>query len=678
MENLCGFLIGFVLVVVVGHFIWVAIAAMLGAVVGSTESARSPRPYRYCPACGAEPEPRDRDCPRCDLELDGRLAHELHRVHVAEREVKALLTHAQIDRETADTILQQLHVRGRSLQGLPTERPRARPVARPVAETVAPADAVEVVATPGAEAAAPTTEPDAEVSEPLPPVLAALEADEPAPLEPEPPEQLPPRRRGNFLEEHNILWGELVGGLLIVGCSIALVVTLRQTLEAIPYFRFLLSAAVTLALFGAGQYTLHRWKLTGTSRGMLVISMLLTPLTLLLLAAPFSEGTQGVTDIAVKIAALAAFVGVVRTSGRDLIGTEHLPGPIDRRWLLALAVVGAAGTQLLPANLASAWLSLACFVVACGATLGGLSWYHPSRREDPITDKSGTALLMFLGMAAFALVTAWGLYVVRDPASMATRLAALAVPLALAGVPVVEAGVLVLRRVTSAGLRTTGTAVALTGFATVTTGLALAWPDPLALLLVSAVTGAYLTRVAFREKLPWVQVGAIALLAFAAVLGFHGVAGSWGAVELHETLGASSSGAVLVGFALVLALLAELLARRESRQTASYAIGALGVGTLGLLLVSWHGTEQPATAAFAHFAGALGLLASNYRWKRRALAHGGLWLVLVGTLWALWWQAPNRLALWGFVLGVESLALAVSAVALRGTGQVQPRVTDLQ
>ncbi len=522
----------------------------------------------------------------------------------------------------------------------------------------------------------PAPQPIPEPSEPLPPVLASLDVSEPVAPAPTGPEPLrpPERRRAGFLEEHNILWGELVGGLLIVGCSIALVVTLRQTLEDIRYFRFLLSAAVTLGLFGAGQYTLHRWKLTGTSRGMLVISMLLTPLTLLLLADPFTQGTSGVPDIVVKVAALALFVAVVRTCGRDLIGTDHLPGPIDRRWLLALGVVGAAGTQLLPDHSAAAWLSLACFVVACGATLGGLSWYHPNRRDEPVSDKSGTALLIFVGMAAFALVAAWGLYVVRDPARMAARLHWLAVPLALAGVPVVEAGVLVLRRVASVGLRTTGTAVALAGFATITTGLALAWPQPLPLLLVSAATGLYLTRVAFREKLPWVQTGALALLAFAVVIGFHGVAGNWATSEfvnehlwLGELLASADSGAVLTGFALVLALVAELLARSASRQTKAYAFGALSVGAVGLLLVSGNGLDLPAHAAFAHSAGALGLLASNVRWKLRALAHGGLYLILAGTLWALWWLTPNQRPEWCFVLALESLAFAGLAVGLKGT-----------
>src|SRR5207244_2239994 len=72
-----------------------------------------------------------------------------------------------------------------------------------------------------------------------------------------------------FMEESNILWGELVGGLLIVGCSIALVISLWRTLEQIPYFPFLIFAAITAALFGAGRYTLSHWKLEATSRGLL-------------------------------------------------------------------------------------------------------------------------------------------------------------------------------------------------------------------------------------------------------------------------------------------------------------------------------------------------------------------------------------------------------------------------
>ena len=65
------------------------------------------------------------------------------------------------------------------------------------------------------------------------------------------------------MEERNILWGELVGGLLIVGCSIALVISLRKTLEQVPYFPFLAIGTVTAALIGAGRYTKSHWKLFG-------------------------------------------------------------------------------------------------------------------------------------------------------------------------------------------------------------------------------------------------------------------------------------------------------------------------------------------------------------------------------------------------------------------------------
>ena len=54
-----------------------------------------------------------------------------------------------------------------------------------------------------------------------------------------------------FMEQKNILWGELVGGVLIVGCSIALVISLWRQLEAIPYFPFLGFTAITGALYAS-------------------------------------------------------------------------------------------------------------------------------------------------------------------------------------------------------------------------------------------------------------------------------------------------------------------------------------------------------------------------------------------------------------------------------------------
>jgi hypothetical protein len=38
----------------------------------------------------------------------------------------------------------------------------------------------------------------------------------------------------SFMEESNIRWGEIIGGLLIIGCSTALVVSLWAQISQIP------------------------------------------------------------------------------------------------------------------------------------------------------------------------------------------------------------------------------------------------------------------------------------------------------------------------------------------------------------------------------------------------------------------------------------------------------------
>ena len=285
MGWLCLYALGLVAFAAVGHFLWWIGANILRGLFGnaavSSQPVRRARPFTNCPACRAEVAAQDEECSFCGLLLDSRMARQLSRVRAAEAEVRALAEAGDLDAETAKSVTEQLERRARVIQGLPAEGPVRTPIPRlPVFRRPAPA-------TP------PTPAP---AVEPLPvPAPAAPEAAAPVvPTEPPAPPE-PPRRRGTvlaaFMEERNILWGELVGGLLIVGCSIALVVTLWHRLEAIPYFPFLLSAAVTLALFGAGQYTLHHWKLTATSRGLLVIALLLAPLNLLLLADPITRGS---------------------------------------------------------------------------------------------------------------------------------------------------------------------------------------------------------------------------------------------------------------------------------------------------------------------------------------------------------------------------------------------------
>ncbi|HEX4609786.1 MAG TPA: hypothetical protein VH092_16425 [Urbifossiella sp.] len=400
MEFCCGFLVVAGLLAVVGHGIWVVAAAALKALFGSPEP---PRPVhhrrRVCPGCECTLLPTDRRCPRCGLDQDDRLAAQLEHVRYGVREVAALAERGELDAETADRVTARLrdHIRALAGQPVPTAVPvepaatpaqppdelrpphltspfdwrTGRPIgmppdeARPPDPAVAPAPVVPAPAASAPEQPAPVaaedsvpevSDPEVSVPEVSDPEVSDPEVSDPEDSDPEevpevvpPPE--PPHRRGmlaGFMEERNIFWGELVGGLLIVGCSIALVLSLWRRLEELPYFPFLLAATITTALFGAGQYTLHHWRLAATSRGLLVIALLLAPLNLLLLALPGVETAGGLLDAAVKLAALAAFVGMVRAAGRDLIGTDLLPGPVDRRWLLALAVVAAPATLWVP------------------------------------------------------------------------------------------------------------------------------------------------------------------------------------------------------------------------------------------------------------------------------------------------------------------------------------------
>ena len=389
----CAITIGILLTVVV-----VAVLVLILRPSEGSSNTKRPPPERAprsrwesCPSCDAPLFPNDRDCPSCRIDLYSRLAGRLDRVRIARREVRNLLDDGLIDAETADRVAEQLNVRKKHLLRPPEREPQPAgppPVPRPEAPRPKPPPL-------------PTQRPAVEEFPPVPPEPAAPRPTAEAP-EPVTPSRSLAEVLGQFMHERNILWGELAGGLLIVGCSIALVLSLWRTLEELPYFTFLLFAAITSAVFGAGQYTLHHWKLTATSRGLLVIGLLLTPLNLLLLADPGAKGITDLLDAAVKVAAVIGFSLLVRTGARDLVGTDVLPGPISRRWLLALAVVGAPASQMIPPlfgiepAIVRTWLPLACYAIACGATIRRLSREQRTATE-ALGERPAAAVLCLSG-----------------------------------------------------------------------------------------------------------------------------------------------------------------------------------------------------------------------------------------------------------------------------------------
>lgn len=221
----------------------------------------------------------------------------------------------------------------------------------------------------------------------------------------------PPRRSlaevlSTFMEERNIRWGELVGGLLIVCSSVALVISLWETLKTIPYFQFFIFVGVSAALFGVGLYTEHRWKLASTSRGILIISTLLVPLNFVAMAGTARERWD-VPVALTQIAALAIFTALVQKAGRVLVDSW-------RTWL-TLAVVGGSGMLLtVPHQPGLGWaLLLAAPAVALAALAVGRAVVDLAPRERPTADDANR-LFILLGSVLSTVAVALGLIVARS------------------------------------------------------------------------------------------------------------------------------------------------------------------------------------------------------------------------------------------------------------------------
>ena len=145
----------------------------------------------------------------------------------------------------------------------------------------------------------------------------------------------------SFLSAHNIRWGELIAGTLIVACSIGLVISLWgplvQTHRAIPTLIFL---AANAAIYSVGLYTLSRWRLRHTSRAVLVIATLLIPLSVLAgIAASGINATESIdlsdpiTLVTIGLAGLVYSV-FLYLGGKALTNRTHV-------WSIFTSVAGS-------------------------------------------------------------------------------------------------------------------------------------------------------------------------------------------------------------------------------------------------------------------------------------------------------------------------------------------------
>ncbi len=414
-----------------------------------------------------------------------------------------------------------------------------------------------------------------------------------------PPPPRPPRKPftevlNSFMEESNIRWGEIIGGLLIVGCSTALVVSLWAQISQIPVLKFLIFTTVTAVLFGIGLYTEHRWKLPTTSRGIRTIATLLVPLNFLAIAAVSASNTSGALVIGSELAVPAIFLCLVYFAGRVITpGCAHL---------LSAGVLGSSIGQLLVRHFASADYSpvllilLGAFPVTCYVVTVGLA-LRLVLADREIDESETTTVFTILGTMSFAALLPFGLLLYK-PGPLSMTMMYLAPLVTLWCLPMLATGTVLWRRIKNKELvasRTTGTALGILGVMIVLVGMILAWPNPASIVPAALLNFAIFTALAVALELPAAHLLAAACLGLAYLVAYHVFFDhiAWQNLRVKSLLDVSlsvSSGQALVGpFGLFLGASEWLSLWKKARDGHYYLVAASLIAIVSLTLATAFG-----------------------------------------------------------------------------------------
>jgi hypothetical protein len=521
---------------VIGHGLWLMAAAALKAIFAEPETT----PQRTCPNCG-----------RKSL-IAGRCTY-CHQVPLLSSSPFQRSDPAPTDRQATRRYLQSLLERG---QINPEQHQHLLSLLQ-----LKQASALTYVTAPGEEQ--PPDVVDAEIvyfdqpapaalPQSAPTVVAAPQPPQPAIFNPQFPPQStihnqqsaisPPRPSRSlaemlqaFLEEKNIRWGEILAGLFIVISAVGLIISLRNTLKAIPYFPALMFMLFTVLFHGAGLYSLKKWNLHAVSRVVLVISLLLVSLSFgagIVLSGQGDE-KRSLTDPWVLVAivtGLAAFSWVTWSSASELVR--------GRAWQIFVAVMGAALGQVLinrvPLGPPSGWMLIALSLLPLISFLvplvAAIAWDAPATQ---LNRRRAGHLLLLAGVGTFSLIVPLTLLVVAAP-NARQALADLAPLFSLVIGGVLAVGLLLQQKIVARSLavwRTAGTSIAILAIAVLLVLLALAWPRPEVLIATGLIDGIALITLAVLLDFPLLHAGGLAALTIAWLIG-----STWlrGALPLEE------------------------------------------------------------------------------------------------------------------------------------------------
>ncbi|MEX2187117.1 MAG: hypothetical protein WD875_10000 [Pirellulales bacterium] len=495
-----------------------------------------------------------------------------------------------------------------------------------------------------------------------------------------------------FLEEKNIRWGELVGGMLIVCCSIALVISFWSEIAQRPLLKFCVFNGVSAAIFAAGLYTNRRWKLHTTSRGLLIVAILLLPLNFLAIAAFTSQSPPtDLLSLAGEGVSLALFTLLSYLAARVLTP--------DGPWLLALGVMFPSLMQLLTRRYGHAGVPtstlyalaaapLVSYVAAVGYSI------RPILKRPSMNEQSANRQFILLGIVTFATMLPLGLLLFKTEALVPTlqRIAPLAT---LAGLPALAMGMLFWRRVTDRDLvreQTAGIGVGVLGAVVMVAALALAWPNPQTLLAASLVNAAAFLLVGVWFAVPQAHVVVGVCLMTATLVAYHVLCGNvaWNAgfdaslaPSLAEAMLSASSGNLLAPLAAAYLAIAHLLRRGNRAADALWWGASAGVvAAVSLALVTAFGFARDGdprnvTWTYAFFAAALAT--ASFWIERRSIVWTASGLLLVALLQGVvfrYAEAWNIAAPWSAAfLAHASLSAGLYLLARRGVAWIHAALT---
>ena len=642
----------FVLVVVLaiitllGHGIWVFMAFLF-------RGGRRKAKHHICVFCRRSTPADDDRCHWCMRDLSSPLAAEMADLDSVLRQLKRFRQENIFEPETIASLTQRVNNYREELLN-----PHLHVAETAVRESVA-AETPTARQTPVSHEK-PQAQPTAPIVQAV--IAAAKPAASPLLLPPRAPRKSWAEILGGFLAERNIRWTELIGvllgGLLMVGSSIALVIAFWSQLESIPALKFLIFVGYSSAVFAAGLFVFFRWKLESTGRGLMVIATLLVPLNFLAMASFYKQQSAMQTGV-MELISLGIFAWLTALAARPLTG--------EGRWSTVLAVIGNSVVVVLAARIffehsSPGWLIAAGCIPPVLLALSVGSFLFLKSKQTKYDIAAANSLFTILGIAAFCTVVALGLLTAQGAKSCGISIAlqCLAIPLGLAALSVLAAGLQTARGMgddpASEGFRTAGTTVALVGVVLQLASIVLAWPQPLLIVAVGAIGAASLTYLALRYDFPAAHAGAMLCLALAYLAGFYAIFDpglrnlqSQALIIQSDTLSkdllsmtvSARSGTALGGLFLVFAAISEWFLLRGQKTHGKMYVGGAGVAAIaGLMLVTAHGLigshADAVRATILYVAYGIISVFLSIRWRRvTILSYLGWNLLGVAPMWLI-------------------------------------------